>query len=71
MEKDGKVHQNAGGRLCVGPEEERGAELRFRRGMGSQKEQAEKQYQDYMQYMIVTVSSVAQVAYQVTLSTGT
>jgi hypothetical protein len=52
MERDGKVHRNADGRLCVGPEEERGAELRFRRGMGSEKEQSEKQYREYVHYMM-------------------
>ena len=51
MQKDGKVHENADRRLCVGPEEEHGEEIRFRRGQGSQKEQAQSQYEDYVRRM--------------------
>jgi hypothetical protein len=52
MQKDGKVHENADRRTCVGPEEEKGWEIRFRWNMGSQAEQAETQYREYVKHMI-------------------
>lgn len=52
MGKDGKLHYNAEHRLCIRPWEEHGGEIHFRRELGSQKDQAEKQYQSYVQLMI-------------------
>jgi hypothetical protein len=53
MQRDGKVHENADRRICVGPEEENGWEIRFRRGQGSIKGQAEAQYQNYVRHMML------------------
>jgi hypothetical protein len=52
IERDGKVYRNADSRLCVSLEEERGVELRFRRGIGLEKEQLEKQYREYIHYIM-------------------
>jgi hypothetical protein len=62
MERDGKVHHNADNRQCVGPEEERGGEMRFRRDLGTQKDQAEKHYQEYVQFMMARSKNGAQGA---------
>jgi hypothetical protein len=51
MERDGKIYRNADYKLCVGPEEENGSELRFQWGRGTQAEQAEQQYRGYVRYM--------------------
>jgi hypothetical protein len=51
MERDGKIYRNADYRLCVGPEEENGSELRFQWGRGTMAEQAEGQYRGYVRYM--------------------
>jgi hypothetical protein len=51
MKRDGKIYRNTDNRLCVGPEEENGSELRFQWGGGTQAEQAEQQYRGYVQYM--------------------